>query len=991
MPGGRSAPPGAGALSFGDLDLPAPRDGGVDLPTPATGRADLPTPATGRADLPALRADADLPIPRAGHSDLPLPGADSSFGDLELPMPNAPAGRASLPSDDELELPMPAPRAGQATRGHGEVDLGGGGDDEMEFADIPQASPGSAPATPGVAPTARQSTPRARDKAATPPKRGRTAAILIGLMVLVVGAGAALGLTPLGPFGIFALEPFLPGAGDPATVARVITDADALVTHDVRSDSWRALEQLSVARRDAGLHRELLARSLLHESLYQIRFGADAGGATRAAAIRERLTQREVDDPRAALALAADQLRGGNAAVGSRIATARQHTPADPFVDIVEGEAALADGRPADAATAFRAALDHGGGAAAQWGLTRALTSGEDQAAIDAAIEATLAASPMHAGARVTKARRLWENASDEAGALALARQVAGMEPVDGQTLRASAADRADALVLLGRIHERRGRIHQALQSYEAARETDGRRVEAALGAGRMLLEQSPSEALARFEAVLGVEGAAEVIVQPSGRTAQQEAQLGAARAKLSVGRVEEARGNLETLAAQRPEDPEVFLWLGRAEQQLQHPEAAEQQFREAIRLGPSVFESYLALARLYVDVDRGADALAVLEQARTQVPESAEMRQSLGMFELGRNRLPEAIRELRRALELDAQLPGASFGLGVALRRSNRLDDAAEVFERLATIDPGHPGLALERGLLYEARGESDRAVRFYSDALAESPDDPELLLRLGAAQVAANQIEAAEESLTRAQRLTPSSAEVEHFLGRVAFARQNLPTASQHFERALALDATRGEFHLYAGWAALEEGQIGRARERVQEAIRRDPTLGDAYWIRGAVSLRTGAVRDALVDLQRAIELRPERTEAIALMGECYDQVRQLPQAIAAYERAVAARDTQGEWWYRLGRLRLDAGQRAEAARALARATLLGEAATPQPGWLADAHRLQGDALRLGGERAGAIEHYRRYLEIAPASAIDRSEVRDAMMDLGAVPPGE
>ena len=104
----------------------------------------------------------------------------------------------------------------------------------------------------------------------------------------------------------------------------------------------------------------------------------------------------------------------------------------------------------------------------------------------------------------------------------------------------------------------------------------------------------------------------------------------------------------------------------------------------------------------------------------------------------------------------------------------------------------------------------------------------------------------------------------------------------------------------------------------------------------------------------------------------------------------RAPPANDHRGHG-IRLGRLRFDANRRAEASQALARATLIGDAQETQPGWLPDAHRLHGDALRLGGERAGAIEHYRRYLAIAPAGAIDRREVRERLLELGVAPPPE
>jgi predicted Zn finger-like uncharacterized protein len=1039
--------------SGGDADLPTPR--AVDLPMPRSGAdlpaprgvVDLPA-SFGNIDLPSPRS-AELPGLRGGSADLPpLGGIDLSsrpppargrdeadFGDLELPLPQG-SGSGAGPVDD-LELPLPpgagahagghAARAGVggAGRGHGEIDLGGGDDfdggqdafgggggggggfggggggfgggagDDMEFADIPQQAPAERAASARTAPRADRGTAdrgtAARGPApASAPRGSRAPYLVVGLIAVIAIAGGALAFTPYGPFGIYAAEQYMPGAGDPARVRAVIEEADRRALADVRAESWQALRDLASARHDAGLHRGLLARSLLHEALYQIRFGGDPGSTSRAAAIRERLTQRATDDPAIALGLAADELRSGDApGAAANMRRARTHAPNDPFVDLVDGEIALAEDRPADAAQSFTAALEHAGGAAAQWGIARALLRGEDAAAIDAAIEATLAASPRHAGARVAKANRLWSHRSEQ-DAVALAREVTGEVPVDGEPLRASAADRADAFVLLGRVHEDRGRIHQARQAYAAASELDARRVEALLGAGRTLLADRPSDALARFESVLGLSEGTDVVVA-SGRTARDEARLGAARAKIALDRVEEARTELEALARERAEDAEVMLWLGHVEERLDHTESAEQHFREAVRLAPTMFDAYLALAQHYAERDRAGDAVAVLEQARSQVEESARMRQALGGFELARNRLPEAVRELRRALELDPQLPAASFGLGVALRRSGDLAEASRVFEQLAAIDPGHPGLALERGLLYEARGEADRAVQFYTAALREHPDDPDLMLRLGGAQVAAGEIDAASSTLEQVQRMLPSSAEAEHYLGRVAFARGQLPEASSHFERAVSLDATRGEFFLYAAWAQIELGNIGRALERAETAIARDPSLGDAYWIRGRVHLRAGAVRDALADLQRALELRPERIEAHADMGDCYDQLRQLPQAIQAYQRAIAARDTQGEWWYRLGRLQLDAGQRADSARALARATLLGEASTPQPHWLADAHRLQGEAMRLGGERAGAVEHFRRYLEIAPVGAIDRSEVRRMLMDLGAVPPGQ
>ncbi len=1002
------APKGDG---FGDLDLPAVR-GASDLPAPkgdGFGDLDLPTPR-GISDLPAAReggfGDLDLPTPRdisdfpalagdgdadlpisAGGADLPVAKGGADFGELELPEP-----RTAMPAAEDEGVRDASGRAGVGGMGFGELDLGDGGGDDMEFADIPQRE---APAGDGAAPeslppprvVAKKSPPKEKSRAA--PSKGRAVWVVAAVLVVLLAAGGALAFTPYGAFGMYFFDRFMPGAGDPAVVRATIERAEETAASDRWTDLREARRILSRARHDAGLNRELLGRSLVHEGLYHARFPDDAEGATHASAIRHRLEERGAEGPELALALAADALRNGDLG-GARglLGRARAHAADDPYVDLVAGEVELADGHLDEAVEAFTRAHEHGGGARASWGLARARLGGEDQDAADEAVQAVLEESPLHGDALMAEAAaRLAAGEADEA--LVIAEEIVGRRERNGETLRVAPSVRARGWSTVGEIYERRGRTTQALEAYEHALEAKSSYVPALLGAGRVLLGDRPGDALARFDSVLQAAGSAELTL-PSGRTATQEAQLGAARAALALDRVQEAVRVLEQLAGERAEDAEVLLWLGRAELRLDPPnrEAAEQHYHAAIAAAPTEFPPYVALAELFFDLDRDTDASGVLQQAAARVPESAEMRLGLGTLELRRNRLQDAIRELRRALELDPELPAAHFSLGVAYRRAGRLDEAAATFEHLAELDPSHPRLALERGLLFEARGESARAVESYRAALEETPDDMDLMLRLGAAQVAAGQIDDAEQTLERVSQERPSSPEAAHFMGRVEFARGRYAEALAHFRQAVELDPTRGEFHLYVAWAALENNQLGEALQESEAAIGRDPSLGAAYWVRAVVELRSGNPAQALIDLNRAIELRPGLDQVYATMGDAYDQLGRLNDAIHAYETAVQRVDDNGRWWWRLGRLRMDCGDRRGAAQALSRATLLGDAATPQPGWLAAAHRLYADALRFDGHRAEAVTHYRRYLALAPPGDIDRGDVRRILMDMGEVP---
>lgn len=1010
--------------AFGDLELPipsatsrepdlpiprAPGGGSLDLPTPAVAAADLPIPAGGGG------GSLDLPTPSAAGVDLPIPSGGGG-GALDLPTASGELPAVSMPGGGSLDLPIPSDIPGgleadiptDGGRGapggvqFGEIDLGAEEpSDEMEFADIPQERDSLSARADASEPSLNlaEDNDRAKDEAKRrreargkaaqdKPKRSKAVFVLLGFVLVVVGVGFGLGYTDYGYFGLYALEQFLPEAGDDATVNTLVTNAEETAATDSYLDVRQSLRQLSEGRREMGLHRGLLARSVLHEALFQVRFGEDSASASRIAAILRRIDDRGGDAPGIGLARAAVQIVEGSPDLAMSSASA---VVGDPYAQLVMGEAALrlaadADAEQAEthAAAAIEAFTGAGEtvGARGTWGLVRAHLAAGNTSEAAAAIDQTLELSPRHAGALAAKARVVWQ-AGDTDEALRLARTAAGAVPLEEERVRSSKADRAAAWSLVGEIEESAGNRGQARRAYERALEADPFRAASLLGAGRLLLRDGRyREALTRFQAV--IEGNLSAPTAPGERPSLVEAHLGAARAMMEVGQVQEARAKLQALGQEYPDDAEIILYLGKVEEAAENRGAAEANYLEAIRLAPEEFAGYLALSQLYFTLERPTDAAAKLAQARERVPESSEMRRMLGESELARNNLAAAETEYRRAVELDGSDLSSRFGLAVTLRRAGKLNEAAEVFDSVGEADPSWPGLSLERGLLFEAEGRGERAVEAYQKALEEQPGDVDLLLRLGAAYVSAGRIDEAEETLQQVSEERPNSAETQHFMGRVAFARDELREAQAYLDRAVDLDGSRGEFHLYAGWVALELGNLGTALDAVESAIERDPSLGDAYWLRGRVQVRTGAVQRALEDLSRALELKPSRYEAYATMGECYDQLRRLSDAVASYERALEQDSSRGRWWWRLGTLRIDAGQRSEAGPALERAVGIGEEATSTPSWLADAYRLSGDVARQRGERQQAVAHYRRYLELAPESDIDRREVQDRLEDL-------
>ena len=1020
-PGGADLPAPLASRGGSEIDLPAPMRGGaapaadpfageVDLPMAMTD-AELPKPmplsnvpepisldsdfpiASDEQDLPVARDDfAEVDAPPRKHGggpielDLPDSGMDLDL-DMDLDPPQEPGAPGSLPplgaafGGPGAEAGDAMPSAERISRDSAELDLPES--DELEFSELPDAGEGvqRMPHPGGARPEVSMAPDKPRMKLSIkrPPWLMKAAAVL-GVVFVIVGAGFYSGTTEYGLFGIHLLEPFLPGAGDEVVVAQAIESAELVASADTYAATRLALAQLAAERSDANLNRSLVARSLLHESYYQIRYGQEAESGREADALRLHLQRRGDDAPRVHVALAADALRNADfTTTAAELALAAQEDATDSYVDLVAGELALRKRAAPDAVAAFGRALKKHDSARAQWGLSRAHRMAGQDVEANAAAEATLNTSPKHAGARLAVAEQLIAEGEIEKAA-ELLQAPAGLAPLDGATLQVARVDKSAALGLLAQIEERRGRLGAAREMYEKAIELDSANADAALGAARLvLIEGVYQDALARFQTVLRSEVAPGAPMDPSGKPqVVVRAKLGAAEALLAMNQAEDAKKVLADLKTPEPVNADIEVWQGKVAAALGESKDAVTHFRNAIGLDSTAIGAYIALAKHYADTKRPGEAVALLVEAQKNVEITAEVRRLVGWAELQRGRLDEAIEQFNAALQMEARDSSAEFGLAEAYRRKRMFAEAAASLAKVEEADAGFPGLQLERGRLAEAQGDMAGAIAGYRGALEESPNDTALKSRLGASLLLTGELAEAEALLREVLKVQPYSAEAEHYMGRISQQRGQIEDARQRYERAARLEPENAEYHAYVGWAALESNEMRDALRELDTAIKLDQSYGDAYWLRARIRIHAGVVRDALSDLQRALELNPNRVEAWAAMGECHYQLGQVREAISDFEKAVAGQPENAYWWYRLGRLQLDEGMKPKALTSLTTSASLGDEATKKPGWLADAHRLIGD-IYYGQKknRQGAIVEYGRYLELAERDAIDRAEV--------------
>jgi tetratricopeptide (TPR) repeat protein len=156
-------------------------------------------------------------------------------------------------------------------------------------------------------------------------------------------------------------------------------------------------------------------------------------------------------------------------------------------------------------------------------------------------------------------------------------------------------------------------------------------------------------------------------------------------------------------------------------------------------------------------------------------------------------------------------------------------------------------------------------------------------------------------------------------------------------------------------------------------------------------------GAIDDAIKDERQALALRPSRYEAHATLAQCLEDKNDDGAAAGEWAKAIAGdgrtTSTDGTvphpfWRYRYGKLLAEHGNAGASLPLLLSAAVTGEKMEHRPGWQGPAEFLVAEGLRKAGRNKEAVEHYRRYLEIAPVNSPDRADAQAALAKLAPRP---
>jgi tetratricopeptide (TPR) repeat protein len=253
----------------------------------------------------------------------------------------------------------------------------------------------------------------------------------------------------------------------------------------------------------------------------------------------------------------------------------------------------------------------------------------------------------------------------------------------------------------------------------------------------------------------------------------------------------------------------------------------------------------------------------------------------NLGAVYLARKDYADAVPALRKALELNSNLPGAEQMLGTALLAQGFAAEAIPNLEKAQADD-----------LLGVALLESGRprdAVEHLEAALLKRPGDPDLLYYLGQAH-----LRLSTDAFESIRRNNPQSPRTEQLLAEEMRNSGNAKAAQLHFRAALALRPDLRGIHYALGDLYLSSGDYEKAETEFRAETKLAPGSAPAAWKLGSVLLNRGQVADAISELKRADMLQPSMPETLLELGKAYNAAGQSAEAEKCLKQVIAQEAT-------------------------------------------------------------------------------------------------
>lgn len=355
-----------------------------------------------------------------------------------------------------------------------------------------------------------------------------------------------------------------------------------------------------------------------------------------------------------------------------------------------------------------------------------------------------------------------------------------------------------------------------------------------------------------------------------------------------AVHQDETAIAKMKEALAEAPRNADLWDELGSLYGQRQEWADAEQAFKSALEINPS-----LAVAHFHLGMTLDAQQLAAgpdeLRKACDLAPGNVDFLVALGQALTAQGKDAEAVPVLQRAVQIKPGHPAASYQLGLALQRSNQVSDAIPLFETAAAANPANAEVLTNLGTALLQVQRAKDAVPVLQRAVTLAPQNPTAHQDLAAAYIQLSRFNDAVSELQAALKLSPDAPQLHYNLGLAFKMEDDAAHAIPEFEAAEKLNPSASEPPYALGLLYLQGGRYADAERELNASLKLQPANGDGWATLGSVENHLDKLPEAASALQEAIRQRPDQPDPHLMLAAVLVKQNQPTQAADQRKRAA------------------------------------------------------------------------------------------------------
>ncbi len=308
----------------------------------------------------------------------------------------------------------------------------------------------------------------------------------------------------------------------------------------------------------------------------------------------------------------------------------------------------------------------------------------------------------------------------------------------------------------------------------------------------------------------------------------------------------------------------------------------------------------FLVVAVRWTSASRGRtfdwkDDASLWAASLRQDERNADAHQSLGTALMRAGALDEALRHLRRAIELNPRQADAYNTMSALMIQLNRLPEAVDAGAKAVACRPGFAEAQFNYGLALTMVGRYEDAIRQFQEGLVSAPGDLGAYYHMGEAFRRMSRFDEAIRAFEKALSLNGRYIEARYALAMSLAAKGQTDRARQEWEACVTAQPEFAEAHCRLAELILAKGEYANAIARYRTAVAARPDLieprNNLAWIL-ATCPRDGLRNSAeALDVLKALPETVTRDNARLwdTFGAIYAEMGRFGEALSAARKAA------------------------------------------------------------------------------------------------------